>query len=244
MGRVRALESLLEEALREARERGDRYLQASLIYGVGRFPALCDDDPDRATSELTATVWATPSGSYHLHRFLLLDAHADIALYQSAGERALPELEPELEALYGSPLLRAQAVRVQAYWLHARLLLQAARDAPARHLTRARELAQKLARERVAYAPSLSALVTAAVAHLSPGASSGAACGALRAAVESADACHQGLHATAARYRLGQLIGGDEGAALLAEADQWLKRERVRNPQRLVEMVAPGFPAA
>jgi len=49
------------------------------------------------------------------------------------------------------------------------------------------------------------------------------------------------LHTAAASYRRGQLLGGDAGAALVAEADGEFRKRGVRNPARFVEVYAPGF---
>ena len=52
-----------------------------------------------------------------------------------------------------------------------------------------------------------------------------------------------GLHAAVARRRQGVLLGGDEGRALVAEADAWMAGQQVRNPARLAAVLAPGFPS-
>jgi hypothetical protein len=49
------------------------------------------------------------------------------------------------------------------------------------------------------------------------------------------------LYATAARYRLGQVEGGDSGRATLLEAETWLRDEGVESPARFVAMLAPGW---
>jgi hypothetical protein len=46
--------------------------------------------------------------------------------------------------------------------------------------------------------------------------------------------------AAAARWRLGQLTAGEDGARLVAEARSWLESQGVRNPARMVGMLAPG----
>jgi hypothetical protein len=50
------------------------------------------------------------------------------------------------------------------------------------------------------------------------------------------------LYAAAARVRLGALLGGDEGAALQRSASAFMERQRVKEPARMVNLLAPGFP--
>lgn len=45
------------------------------------------------------------------------------------------------------------------------------------------------------------------------------------------------LYAAAARRRLGELIGGDEGKALLAQGDAMMRAQRVKNPDAITEML-------
>ena len=45
----------------------------------------------------------------------------------------------------------------------------------------------------------------------------------------------------AARVRLGRLVGGDEGARLVAEGESRIRGEGVACPDRFVAMLAPGF---
>jgi hypothetical protein len=58
--------------------------------------------------------------------------------------------------------------------------------------------------------------------------------------VELLDASHMALHAAAARARLGQLIGGDEGAETIASAHQWMRARGVGKPERIIDLIAPG----
>ncbi len=40
---------------------------------------------------------------------------------------------------------------------------------------------------------------------------------------------------------LGELVGGDEGAALITQAETWAESEKVVNPDRATEILAPGL---
>ena len=51
------------------------------------------------------------------------------------------------------------------------------------------------------------------------------------------------LHAAAARRRLASLVGGDEGASLLAQTDAWFREQQVSDGEALTAMVAPGYDA-
>jgi hypothetical protein len=48
------------------------------------------------------------------------------------------------------------------------------------------------------------------------------------------------LHAAAARRRLGELVAGERGASLIAAADAWMAGQKIKSPQRMTAMLAPG----
>jgi hypothetical protein len=50
------------------------------------------------------------------------------------------------------------------------------------------------------------------------------------------------LIATIARLRRGELQGGAVGQALVLEADEGCRRQAVRNPRAMANLLAPGFP--
>ncbi|HEX9101138.1 MAG TPA: hypothetical protein VF997_02985, partial [Polyangia bacterium] len=55
------------------------------------------------------------------------------------------------------------------------------------------------------------------------------------------DAADMALWAAVARWQLGRLVAGDEGAALVAAAEALLRAQSVRDPARVAATLAPGF---
>ena len=47
-------------------------------------------------------------------------------------------------------------------------------------------------------------------------------------------------YATAARHQLGTLLGGDEGAQLVARAEEAMRAQGVRVPRRFAATLVPG----
>jgi hypothetical protein len=64
---------------------------------------------------------------------------------------------------------------------------------------------------------------------------------ALRAAVAALGAAGLDVLAAAARRRLGFLVGGHEGAALVGEADAFEAAQGIVRGESFARMVAPGF---
>jgi hypothetical protein len=82
-------------------------------------------------------------------------------------------------------------------------------------------------------------LVRAAAAQLQGDADGAAAM--LRRAVQGFDDTETGLHAAAARWRLGEVAGGDEGGVAREEAEGFMRAQGIENPAGMVNMLAPGF---
>jgi hypothetical protein len=173
------------------------------------------------------------------HWFDLM-AQAQLALYEGDGRAAHARVAEVWSALERSLLLRIQLVRCEAWHLRARCALAAAAADPGAagplRAAAARD-ARRILGERVAWAAPFAHLVLAAVAGgREPGRRA-----ALEHAVHGFAAGGLELYAAAARRRLGEAIGGDEGRTLVAAADAWLAAERLRAPDRWVAMLAPGL---
>jgi len=53
-------------------------------------------------------------------------------------------------------------------------------------------------------------------------------------------AADMALHAAVAQRRRGELIGGDEGAALIDATDAWMPGQSIKKPAGMTAMLAPG----
>ena len=62
----------------------------------------------------------------------------------------------------------------------------------------------------------------------------------LRRAEAALRRCDMNQYAAAACYRRGQIEGGSTGAQLMREGAEWMQAERVVNPHRVLDLLAPG----
>jgi hypothetical protein len=162
-----------------------------------------------------------------------------VALY--GGETsARAFLAEEFTAMRRSPLASMQVLRAEADWLWARLCLLEAMSLPHQRgsaLREVRKMVDQLESEQVPYASALALLVrgchdsvvgerSSAMRHLTSA----------RIALQG----HLGLCAAAAEYRLGQ-VGNDSRRQ---EGEAMLRALGARDPERMVDVLAPGAFAA
>ena len=153
--------------LREAEDRGDRYLATNLRFTNTYW--LLQDDPDRAASEAEAGRIAWSKQGFHLQHFLGIVARGQVALYRGEGEAGHARLVAESPRVARSLTLRMQVA--QEYYsvnLRARSALGAAEASPERRalLREADRGAAMIEAERMAWADPLAALVRAGAARL------------------------------------------------------------------------------
>lgn len=237
LGRLEELVRLVPMYLREAEERGDVYAARGLRGWRSNVVWLVLDRPEeaRANAEAVAT-----GGRFHLHHYYELLAMTQIDLYEGKLDDAWERVREVWRALGKSMLLRIQSVRIEGNWLRARAALASAGngDAPDR-LSAAEQSMRSISRERIAWAAPVAALVGAAIAHRRG--DDRAAIATLRAAIAGFDEVDMALHAMCARWQLGRLVGGDDGAEIERQAAAWMAEQEVVAPERIVALFAPGF---
>jgi tetratricopeptide (TPR) repeat protein len=239
MGSYNTLRSEYERELREAERRGDRHVQTSLRRYCN-FLWLANDDVEGATQNLEIAPWVPPEGRFHLQHWYELDARLELEMYRDDITATPDEVLARFGPVEGSMLMRVSTVRAIAMWLKGRMLLLCGdRNNARQRLRMVERLARKLRKGNTTYTEVWSALMLGAV-HASRGELE-LAVAELKNAAFVGDECSMRLVAEAARYRLGQLTGGSEGAALTRAADAAMRAESIAKPEQFLCVLAPGY---
>jgi hypothetical protein len=227
------------EILQEAREKGDLFTAANLGTYIEPLARLCEDDPAAAGRVIEEAVRGWSREEYNLQHFTALMGSTYVDLYRGEPEAAYQRTLQQWPALTKGLLLHAQICRVSIYELRARSALGvAARTADRGPLLRdAEHWVRKLERERMPYATALAGPLRAGLAALRGDRTEAARL--LGEAARALDAVDMGLFAAVARRRLGELLGGGEGQALLDAANTWMAGQKIQNPTRMTAAFAP-----
>ena len=228
--------------LAEARDRGDRFLVTNLRSVVSPFLLLLDDEPDAAARELDDAMASWPRDGFDLHHANQMYSGANIQIYAGNGLDALRAVDARWGLMVRGLQLQAQMVRLMMTDLRARAALTAARAAPQGSertalVARAERDARRLAKEGTNMSVPFGHCLMAGVASLRGDAAR--TVHHLREGLRGADAVGDGFRAIATRYHLGELLGGEEGAAYRAAAAERMAREKIRNPARLAALFIP-----
>jgi hypothetical protein len=244
LGDMRELAIRVPPLHKDALERGDLYLSTNARIGRANVIWLAANDPERAAWELADAMSRCTQRGVHVQHFHALLARVNIALYADRGREALDDVRASWSPFARAFLFNVQTVRIDMLHIRARCALSAAMTSPDRvELLRAAERdARRIDRQRAPWAVPLALLLRAAVAH-GRGKASEAIAGLADAATKF-DAQGMALFAAVARRRRGELVGGDEGRALVDAANAWMTEKSIKNPTRMTEMFAPGFAAA
>jgi serine/threonine protein kinase len=245
LGDLDELARRLAAARKNARERGDLYLQTNLRIG---FPValacVARDDAAAALREGQEAMAEWRHEGTLIEDFHDFQGQATAELYAGdtdAAERRVAATWPRLRAAL---FLRIQVGRAVSTHLRARIALAAAAAAApgsagrTERLRRVRADARRLDAEDMPWIDPLAALLRAGRARLR-GDDDGALF-ALTRAERDASAASMRLHAAAARRMRGVLLGGDEGRGLRDDADAIMAGVGVRCPDRFAALLVPG----
>lgn len=232
-------------AMAEAAKRGGNRYTAVTLHCAFPTAWLAHAEPDAIEAELDAALgsWTSVDGAYQLQHLLALASRIDLALYRGQPERVTGRIATELRlirrSLVDRPPMQGMLLRL-ALVRHA---VACANHAPPGSSRKREALAQARAHMRtlrgrvplVGHCATMCAgLIAEAAGHADQAISH------YRTALTGLEQADAHLFVHAARYRVGRLIGGDEGRMLCDEVRAWLVREGVREPDRMVQMMLPA----
>jgi hypothetical protein len=239
MGHIDTVATRAAACIAEARARGDRYTESTARAYIMPLVWLAIDRPDDAREEAKQAIalWAEP-GWHHQH-WAELRAQCCVDLYEGAGARAAQRLDETRRRMNESLVLRLRTPRLEHHHLEARGLLEASWETkpPAGLLRKAAALADKLEAEHNRFAAAYACSLRAGIAARGQGGA--AAREAFVLAERTFDALSMPLHTAATRRRQGELLGGDAGATLVADADAKLAELGAKAPERFARFLVP-----
>ncbi|MBN1206159.1 MAG: protein kinase [Myxococcaceae bacterium] len=240
LGELQQLTALVRSLLEDARERGNLHCETMVRLTSDYFVHLAADEPARARETLRVAMRAWTQRSYHLQHYRESAAQVRIALYLGEGPRALEIIRGRRFLLWRSGLMRVQAFRVEARYWGALALLAAEPRGEGAVLRETLRAAKALESEGVSWAEApMGALLRAAVARRK-----GDDAEALRwlsVAEEGARAHSMAPMAAFIQRRRGEVMGGDEGRALMSQSEAWAAGQLVRAPARLAAIMTPSM---
>lgn len=246
--RLRELREVFDEYVWDSMRRGDIFMQTSIRLQCSRIH-LAADQVEEARKNLASSMWIPPAGGYHLNNWYQMVTIIELSLYLGNATGQLEEFNSMFHELYRSMSLRVATLKLEAYWLRGRLLLTALADRLADRRADEREsgsalgqveaIVRKIRRKLRQLPPSAawSALLNAAVAYYRG--DQNRAIKQLRCGIEAASLCEQHVVAEAAKRRLGELIGGEEGSRLLQESETGMKEHGIVDPERFAGVFVP-----
>jgi len=240
-GKIRELCRVTRLFLDDALVRGNRFAAAMFRSSWSMLRWLSADDLAGARDALKEARAQCPAGVFYVSHLYCLGAQALVDLYTGEAEAAHRRVAADWAALERSQIMRVHALAVICLRARAACAIAAARVAadPEPLLALAHRCAARL--RRLNYSPiSTSAwpeMIDAAVALVRGDRAT--ALDRIGRAVDRFEEYGSAFYLAIARRRKGELLGGDEGRALVAAADAWMAGEGIVNPARLASAFVP-----
>jgi hypothetical protein len=247
LGRLRVLAELVPPLLAEAIGKGNLYASTYFRSSYSTTAWLAHDDVAVASDQLSrARAGWTAAGVQLPHSWMLI-GQAHLALYTDETQKLWQDVQEAWPRFVKAQFLRIAILRIQLWQLRgmsasaaAWRCRQAGQELAARRLYGiAHHSAARLLREKLALASPLATLMLSAVEY---------ATGNQQRALDDLGRCIAGFeqqemagYAAAAKVRMGEIIGGQQGNQLVASAHATLSAEGVANVSRFVNVLAPRF---
>jgi tetratricopeptide (TPR) repeat protein len=244
MGRLDELSRVAPKYLRDALDRGDIYGAVNMRTGMTCLRWLAADDPERSRREVAEAMRMWPAAGFHVEHYNALVAQTFTDLYDGRVEDSYRRVTGRWPEILRSQLLRVEGGNVSLRQLRGTSALAYAEAKPElapRLLREARADARAMARTGMKWARVEANVLLAGIECARGADGRDRAVPLLRAAIADGDALSMKLYSEAARYSLGRLLGGDEGAEHTRAAETWMRSVGVKRPDKMVAMLAPGF---
>ncbi|MFM9960392.1 MAG: protein kinase domain-containing protein [Planctomycetaceae bacterium] len=220
---------------------GDFYAELSLGTYDLPFQRLVVDAPDEAARVLDNYAGRLQLGRYSLQDLFVMLQRNYLGLYCGQPEVAWQVISSSWKELQRSLLLMGEHIRMACWEARARAAIACVAEGIASDRSRreARRAIHKIEREHL---PRFACLPPAFRAGLAAAdGDKSQADRRLREAIELASQSSMVIYLHPARWQLGRLIGGREGAELTGSAEHWMQQEGIRHPARFSAMMIPGF---
>jgi eukaryotic-like serine/threonine-protein kinase len=241
LGSLKTLGQMLPLRLREAELQGNLFAECALPSSVAILHWAARDDLAGGRAAIGKILERWTLRGFQLQHWHETLSSTMLDLYEGDVMRARRRVEEGWIPLSKSLLTKMQVARFESRELQTRTAIAAARASEGsereRYLRIAEGFARKMGREKMPWMQAVTTLSRAGI--LSVRGDQDAAVGELRAALAASEAADLGLHIAASKVRLGELLGGDEGRALVEAGLESLRAEDVRKPERLVALFAP-----
>ncbi len=183
----------------------------------------------------------SPQRTYQWPDFFRLIGDLNLGLYQGTFRGACEAAERQWQAIEHAQLLRLHIARGPLHYAYGGCALSIVRGASGLNDGQRATVdaaVRKLRATQVGHAAAMASVLEAGLAlHERRDA---LAVQRLRFAMSRFDQSEMRMYAAAARRRLGQLIGGDEGRSLIAAGDTAMASESVIDLEATTEMLVPG----
>jgi hypothetical protein len=241
LGQFAEISSITPGLIEDALRRGDMWF-TTMFATAWALPAwLSHRGPAEARARYGEVKGRyQPQMSYQWPDFFILLAEQSLALYERDPERALRLSSEQWPRVRGAQLLRLRMAGSAMLYSRAGCALAVLRKAKSASAERAVVQAdmKTLYSTRLPHAPGYAAVLESGL--LVHAGDEQRASEKLRFAIDRFDASGMRSYAAGAKRRLGELLGGTEGDALVGEADATLSAEGVLDSDSVTEMLTPG----
>ncbi|MBI4854749.1 MAG: protein kinase [Acidobacteria bacterium] len=239
MGEIKELSLRLPPLLKDAKERGDMStitLLRTRFYIVN----LAEDHVVEAKKELHLALQEWSHRGFQLQHYWELFGEVEVYLYNGDYYAAWQLLESYWETLNKSLLFRIQVFLIETFHLHARAAIAMAsiNTENGDFFRLAQQSIKRIEQEKMAWGNALAGLIRAGLESIRRDIKR--AIETLAASEVAFEVAEMALYAAVARYCRGLLMNNEQGKQLKDNALSWMTNQGIKNPPRMVALLAPG----